>query len=108
MSAVDQPEIIIPPENVTVFPNHSFNLNCLALSSGVLTYNWSKRDGNLPQAAKKSYIHDTFLNSLGGTPTLVYNLAVHNVTVSDEGWYCCAATNEGGTTTRCAWLEVNS
>ena len=88
--------------------NHSFNLNCLALSSGVLTYNWSKQDGSLPPAAEKSYIHETFLNSLGDPPTIVYNLAVHNVTVSDEGWYCCTATNEGGTTTGCAWLEVNS
>ena len=91
-----------------MLPNDSFNFNCLALSSGVLTYNWSKNDGNLPPAALKSYIHETFLSSLGGTATLVCNLGVHNVTVSDEGWYCCTATNEGGTTTGCAWLEVNS
>ena len=74
----------------------------------MLTYDWSKHDGNLPQTAVKSYIHEAFLNSLGGTATLVYNLGLHNVTVSDEGWYCCTATNEGGTTTECAWLEVNS
>ena len=41
-------------------------------------------------------------------PTSVYSLAVHNVQLSDEGWYCCVATNEGGSRTDCAWLEVNS
>ena len=54
----------MPPENITVLPNHSFNFNCLALSSGVLTYDWSKRDGNLPQTAVKLYIHETFLKPL--------------------------------------------
>ena len=71
----------------------------------MLTYHWNKHDGNLSQTAVKSYIHKNFLNR---TATLVYDLAVHNVAVSDEGWYCCTATNEGGTTTECAWLEVNS
>ena len=108
MFPVRRPEIISPLENVTVFPNQDFDLSCLASSSGVLTYDWSKRDGNLPHTAVKSYIHKIFYNSLGGETTLVYNLAVQNVQPSDEGWYCYVATNEAGSTTECAWLEVNS
>ena len=104
----DQPEIIIPPENITILPNHTCYLNCLAFSSGTLTYDWNKRDSILPQTAVKSYTYETFKNSHGGKLTLVYNLAFSNVQISDEGWYCCTATNEGGSTTKCAWLEVNS
>ena len=74
----------------------------------MLTYDWSRRDSILPQTAVKSYTHKTFINSHGGQITLVYNLAFNNVQLSDEGWYCCTATNEGGSTTKCSWLEVNS
>ena len=100
--------MIISLEKITVFPYQDCNFSCLALSSGVLTYDWNKHDGNLSNSAVKSYVHKTFFNSLGGEATLVYNLAVTNIQVSDEGWYCCVATNEGGSTTECTWLEVNS
>ena len=102
------PEMIIPLKNITVFPNQDFNLDCLALSSGVLTYDWNKHDGDLPQTAVKSYIHKTFFNSLGGKTALAYTLAVQNAQPSDEGWYCCVAANEAGYTTECAWVEINS
>ena len=105
---VHRPEIIISPKNVTVFPNHSFIMNCLAVSSGLLTYDWSKLDGVLPQTAVKSYTHKILFNPLGKGTTDVYSLTMHNVQASDEGWYCCVATNEGGSTMDCAWLEVNS
>ena len=95
------------PENVTVLPNGSFTMNCLASSYGFLKYDWNKRDGNLSQTAVKSCTHDMF-NPLGEEPMAVYNLGLHNVQLSDEGWYCCIATNEAGSTVDCAWLEVNS
>ena len=102
------PEIIIHPENVTVAPNGNFTMNCLAMSFGLLKYDWSKRHGVLPQTAIKSCFHDILFNPLGEETTNVYNLAVYNVQPSDEGWYCCVATNEAGSTVDCAWLEVNS
>lgn len=100
--------MIIPPENITVLPNQKVNLNCLAFSLGTLFYDWSKYNGTLPQTAIKSYINGKFFSLLGGRATVVYNLALLNVQTSDEGWYCCTATNEGGSIKECAWLEVNS
>ena len=100
--------MIIPLNNITIFPNQNFVFNCLASSSGVLTYDWSKRDGILPQNAEKSYSHTVFFNSVNGETTLGYNLKVQNAQVSDEGWYCCVAANEAGSTTDCAWLEIDS
>ena len=35
-------------------------------------------------------------------------LNISNAQVSNEGKYCCVATNECGGTARCAWLEVKS
>ena len=102
------PEIITSLENITIFPYQDYNLSCLALSLGVLTYDWYRHDGNLSQNAVKSYVHEYFLNPLGSEATLVYNLALPNVQLSDEGWYCCVATNEAGSTTKCTWLEVYS
>ena len=103
-----KPEIIILPENITVLPNQNFTMSCLALSFGILQYEWRKRDGILQQTAVKSYIHDIIFDPLSENPTIIYNLAVYNVQPSDEGLYCCVATNDAGSTDSCAWLEVNS
>ena len=83
-------------------------MNCLAVSSGLLTYDWNKSKGVLPQTAVKSYTHKVLFNPLVKETTDVFSLTIHNVQVSDEGWYCCIATNEGGSTMDCAWLECNS
>jgi len=83
-------------------------MTCLALSMGLLKYDWSKHNGILPRTAVKSYTHNVLFDPLVEEPTAIYSLVVHNVQPSDEGWYCCVATNEGGSTTDCAWLEVNS
>ena len=100
---VPMPEIIIcPKKDVAVFPNDNFTMSCLALSFGSLKYNWSKREGLLPPRAKVSFKY------ISHKATNVYNLEVYNVQPSDEGSYCCKATNEGGSSVCCAWLEVNS
>ena len=79
-------------------------MKCLAISFGLVKYEWNKRDGILPQTAIKSCAQ----NVLFSLPGDVYSLTMSNVQPSDEGWYCCVATNEGGNTSHCAWLEVNS
>ena len=100
--------MILSPQNVTILPSNSFTMSCLALSFGLLKYDWSKQDGVLPQTAVKSCTHNIMFNPLGKETTDVFSLTMHNVPASDEGWYCCTATNEAGSTMNCAWLEVNS
>ena len=80
----------------------------MAFSLGLLKYEWKRRDGILPQTAVQSYVNRNLFNPLSEETTTVYNLAVHNIQPLDEGWYCCIATNEAGSTVNCAWLEVNS
>ena len=84
-------------------------MKCLALSYGSMKYDWSRHDGIIPQTAVKSCAHQNILfNPPGEDTTYGSSLTMNNVQPSDEGWYCCVATNEGGSTIDCAWLEVNS
>ena len=83
-------------------------MKCLALSFGLIKYDWSKRDGIIPQTAVKSYAQNILFDLPGEGTTDVYSLTMNNVQPSDEGCYCCVATNEGGSTMDCAWLDVNS
>ena len=85
--------------------NQTGVLYCLASSSGRLTYDWIKKGSNLSAAAMKSYNIKKFLYF--DQAVLTYQLTIPNVQSVDEGWYCCVATNECGTTKKCVWLEVN-
>jgi len=44
----------------------------------------------------------------GSCISTIYTLTISNVQPSDEGWYCCVATNDYGSMEECTWLEVNS
>ena len=86
--------------------NQAADLYCLASSCGMLTYDWIKGESNLSVSAVKSYVTRSILYF--NQTVLTYQLTISNVQLSDEGWYCCLATNECGTTEKCVWLEVNS
>jgi len=97
------PEIIEPPVNNTVIHGQTAIFYCLAFSFGFLTYDWKKLNGNsIDPSTVKTYIHKDVLK---GT-TAVRSLEIPNVQLSDEGKYCCVATNECGSITKCAWLNV--
>ena len=99
------PEIFKPPINNSVLFGQTANYYCLALSFGLLTYEWKKFDGkNLLPTTITRY---TNKNILSGS-TIVSNLKIPNVKPSDEGEYCCVAINECGNVTKCAWLDVIS
>ena len=101
------PEIIHLPDNITVLPQSTANFYCLASSQSALIYDWKVLDRSLPYSANVTYDEQQF-STPGRHLTVVSHLAVSNVRPSDEGWYCCLATNECGTVKECAWLEVNS
>ena len=100
------PEIVKPYKNITVLFNQAAYLHCLASSCGALTYDWIKNGSDLSPSAVKSYVTKQFLYF--DQIVLTYQLTIPNVQLSDEGWYCCLATNECGPIQKCVWLEVNS
>ena len=91
-----------------MLPGETANFYCLALSYSGLLYDWKRMNkAMLPSSAIKKYNRWPFSSFLGRITT-IYHLEISNTEPSDEGWYCCIATNEGGNKTDCAWLEVNS
>ena len=98
------PEIVEPPSNTSVLPGQTASYYCLALSFGLLSYDWMKINGLINPNKVQTYIDK---NILGGV-TIVPSLEISNVSPSDEGEYCCVATNECGNVTKCAWLTVIS
>jgi len=97
------PEIIEPPKNNSVILKQTAKLYCLAFSFGSLTYRWKKLYGNsVDHSTVKSYVHKRVFS---GT-TAVRSLEIPKIELSDEGEYCCVATNECGSVTKCAWLNV--
>jgi len=99
------PEIIEPPLNNSVLLGQTVNYFCLALSFGLLSYEWKKLGNNsLNRNAVQTYIHKDIL----GGVTIVPSLKISNVQPSDKGEYCCVAINECGSVMKCAWLTVIS
>jgi len=104
---VPLPEIVRPLKNVTVTFQQTAILHCLALSYGSLTYDWRRFDGKgFSTASNKFYVRMKYSDTNKNTVT--HQLMIPKVELSDEGWYCCVATNDNGHTEKCVWLEVDS
>ena len=101
------PEIIQPPQPVIVQPGNMVTLSCLAWSYGGLEYRWAKNGTTLPSNTSVSF-QDGIVFPMGTSyTTTMYQFQISNIHISDEGLYCCVASNECGNTTRCAQLEVD-
>jgi len=96
------PEIIRPPGNISVIPGEIADFYCLALSHSVLRYKWSRINKTL---VANTTIARWLFASLDHY-TAVQHLYIDNTKLSDEGWYCCGAINECGTTEECAFLKI--
>ena len=102
------PEIIHPPQPVIVRPENMVTFSCLAWSYGGLVYRWSRSNSTtLPSNALISFQNLMFPFNTSCTTTM-YQFRISKAQTLDEGLYCCIASNECGSTTRCAWLEVDS
>ncbi|XP_065904619.1 basement membrane-specific heparan sulfate proteoglycan core protein-like isoform X2 [Dysidea avara] len=102
------PEIIHPPQPVIVRPENMVTFSCLAWSYGGLVYRWSRSNSTtLPSNALISFQNLMFPFNTSCTTTM-YQFRISKAQTLDEGLYCCIASNECGSTTRCAWLEVDN
>ena len=70
-------------------------------------YKWSRNDSlSLPYNSTIFYEDKPLpVNSIN---TTMYEIKIFNIQETDEGQYCCVASNDCGSTTKCAWLEVDS
>ena len=102
---VPHPEIVRPPHSVSLRPGKSAFFECLAWSYSGLVYDWYKRTNNISTNSVISYNR---WSENGSCISTIYALSISNVQLSDEGLYCCVATNDYGSVEECAWLEVNS
>ena len=82
--------------------------SCLAWSYGGLVYRWSKNNSTtLPSNALISF-KNLMIPVYTRSSTTVYQFKISSVNTTDEGLYCCVASNDCGSTTECAQLEVDS
>ena len=101
------PEIILNPEPAKVLPDTTVIFSCVAWSYGGLMYEWNKNDSlSLPYNSAVSYEHKPL--AVNAVNTTVYEITIFNVQEANEGFYCCVVSNGCGSTTKCAWLEVDS
>ena len=91
--------MITSPKPKTVESGKNISFECLAYSYGFLQYHWKRSEHSMlpPNAVVQNL------------PT-TYSLIITNAQVSNEGNYCCVATNQCGAegTISCARLEVKS
>ena len=100
--------MILYPMPTKVLPDTTVTFSCVAWSYSGLTYEWNKNDSlALPNNSAVSY-ENRPLETNDTTNTTVYELTLFNVQETNEGHYCCIASNGCGSTTECAWLEVDS
>ena len=97
---VQPPEILRPPENITIEVGEVAQFTCVAISHGNLIYQWRRKDNaSLPLSALSS--SSTVDQGTGN------KLVITNVQYMDNGWYCCEAINEHSKAEDCAWLQIN-
>ena len=80
-------------------PGEVAKFDCLAYSHSSLQYNWKKKNSTRLLSSSKA---------LECTQDNAVTYFINETQPSDEGWYCCVATNECGDVEECAWLEVDS
>ena len=102
------PQMIIPPEPITVCPHTTVTFSCLAWSYGGLVYRWDKNTSLTLPSNSSVFFQDKSFPADTSCFTTVYELKIINTQVIDEGWYCCVASNDCGNNKECAWLEVDS
>ena len=99
--------MILKPEPIKVRPDTTVTFSCVAWSYGGLMYEWSKNDSLTLPFNSTVFYEDKPLPA-NAINTTMYGITIFNIQETDEGHYCCVASNGCGSTTKCTWLEVDS
>ena len=86
------PEISLSPSSSIIFADESVTFTCQAFSFGSIDYQWERDNNQIPSKA----IIDVCSAAL----------TIPSGSQSDEGLFCCSATNDCGTVKECAMLSV--
>lgn len=98
------PEFILVPGNKTVEFGADVELECRYISGEAAHVSWLKHymvNGSFADENKVAYVK--ILQS--GTVNME-RLMLHNVTLSDGGWYTCLVSNMYGEIRHSAWIEI--
>ena len=88
------PEISLSPIKSSIIAEEDTTFSCQAFSFGTIEYKWEKENSTI--SAK----------GITDTCSSTSTLTIPNGAQSDEGNYCCIATNECGSVKECATLSV--
>ena len=83
-----------------VFPEQTVEFTCSVLGNDSVNIEWKKNNDLLPSNSLET-------SQVKGKNTIIGLLKITKVKPSDEGQYCCVATNECGSREGCAWLQIN-
>uniref|UniRef100_A0A9J2P3W7 Immunoglobulin I-set domain protein n=1 Tax=Ascaris lumbricoides TaxID=6252 RepID=A0A9J2P3W7_ASCLU len=95
----EAPRFVIPLQDMRVYVGTSIDLECKVVGNPPPQVKWSK-DG-APIWDDPRYIWEANAN------TGVYKLKIENATLDDEGTYRCVATNDAGSATTKAFVEID-
>ena len=84
-----------------VLPEQTVEFTCSVLSNDTVNVEWKKKNGLLPTDSLEISQFNEEKNEMTSS------LKITKVKLSNEGQYCCVATNKCGSKEGCAWLQIN-
>jgi len=99
--SVPPPELLIPPENITVSAYSKVKLYCTGRGFGDVTVVWTKPPSKVTTTAQ--FYTERFDDRIVSTLTIPHAVEIYS------GNYCCSIVNHvGSSDVQCASVQVNS
>ena len=101
VNSVPPPELLIPPENITVSAYSEVTLSCTGRGFGDVKVVWTKPPSKVTTTAL--YATERYDDKIISILTIPHVVEIYS------GTYCCAVVNHvGSSDVQCASLQVNS